>query len=74
MVCQPHDQRGRGFSPPAHQRSRARLCAGSPERAALQAELARQSTEVLEVPAIIGGQRVTTGRLIDVVMHIAIAT
>ena len=40
--------------------------AGSPERAALQAELERQSRETLEIPAIIGGKEVRTGRLAEV--------
>lgn len=34
---------------------------GSPERAALQDELDRQMGEVLEIPCIIGGERVFTG-------------
>jgi 1-pyrroline-5-carboxylate dehydrogenase len=41
---------------------------GSPERAALKAELARQAGEVVEIPMVIGGERVTTGDLRDVVM------
>ncbi|MDF1561690.1 MAG: L-glutamate gamma-semialdehyde dehydrogenase [Deltaproteobacteria bacterium] len=41
---------------------------GSPERAALKAELARQSGEVLEIPMVIGGERVTTGEQRDAVM------
>lgn len=40
--------------------------AGSPERAALQAELERQSGETLEIPAIIGGKEVRTGQLAEV--------
>jgi 1-pyrroline-5-carboxylate dehydrogenase len=35
---------------------------GSPERIALQAELARQSSRRIEIPLIIGGQEVHTGR------------
>jgi len=42
--------------------------AGSPERARLTAELTRMASECPEVPAVIGGERVTTGRLFDVVM------
>src|SRR5438105_15185708 len=41
---------------------------GSPEKARLKAELARLSREVPEIPCVIGGERVTTGRLVDVVM------
>ncbi len=41
---------------------------GTPARAALKAELARIAGEVVEIPCIIGGERVTTGRLHDVVM------
>ena len=41
---------------------------GTPERAALKAELERMSSEVVEVPLIIGGREVRTGKLEDVVM------
>ena len=41
---------------------------GSSERAALTQELARMAGEVPEIPCIIGGERVTTGNLEDVVM------
>jgi 1-pyrroline-5-carboxylate dehydrogenase len=41
---------------------------GSPERALLEAELARMAGEPIEIPCVIGGQRVTTGRLKQVVM------
>ncbi|MCU0665102.1 MAG: L-glutamate gamma-semialdehyde dehydrogenase [Myxococcota bacterium] len=41
---------------------------GSPERAALESELARQSNEELEIPLIIGGKEVRTGKLGKVVM------
>ena len=40
--------------------------AGSPERAALEAELARQAGEVVEIPAIIGGREVRTGKIAEV--------
>ena len=40
--------------------------AGSRERAALQAELERQSGETIEIPAIIGGKEVRTGQLAEV--------
>ena len=38
----------------------------SPERAALEAELARQSSEVVEIPIVIGGREVRTGKLAEV--------
>jgi len=41
---------------------------GSPERARLEGELARMAGEQIEIPCIIGGQRVATGRLKPVVM------
>jgi 1-pyrroline-5-carboxylate dehydrogenase len=41
---------------------------GSPERARLTAALDAMAGECPEIPAVIGGQRVTTGRLLDVVM------
>jgi 1-pyrroline-5-carboxylate dehydrogenase len=40
----------------------------TPERASLKAELARQSGETIEIPCVIGGERVTTGQLDSVVM------
>jgi 1-pyrroline-5-carboxylate dehydrogenase len=41
---------------------------GSPERARLEAELDRMAGEKIEIPCVIGGQRVTTGRLKPFVM------
>jgi len=41
---------------------------GSPERARLEAELDRMAGEEIEIPCVIGGQRVTTGRMKSVVM------
>jgi len=41
---------------------------GSPERIELQAELARQADDVVDVPLIIGGEEVRTGNTFDVVM------
>ena len=41
---------------------------GTPERAALKAELERMSNEVVEIPLIIGGEEVRTGRIEEVVM------
>ncbi|MBL8618827.1 MAG: L-glutamate gamma-semialdehyde dehydrogenase [Deltaproteobacteria bacterium] len=39
---------------------------GSPERARLQAELARQSDVVLEIPCVVGGVRHFTGQVVEV--------
>ncbi len=41
---------------------------GSPERAALLAEVARQSAEVVEIPCVVGGERVFSGRVYEVTM------
>ncbi len=41
---------------------------GTAERAGLKAELARMSGECPEIPIVIGGQRITSGRLVPVVM------
>jgi salicylate hydroxylase/6-hydroxynicotinate 3-monooxygenase len=41
---------------------------GSPERARLKAELERQSNDCPEIPIVIGGQRITTGKLVPVSM------
>ena len=41
---------------------------GSPERIALDAELKRQSSEVIDVPLIIGGKEIRTGNVGTVVM------
>ena len=41
---------------------------GSPERRSIECELARQSSEVLEIPCVIGGEDVYTGRTVDVTM------
>ena len=41
---------------------------GTPERAALQAELERQYNQVIEIPLIIGGKEVRTGKMGQVVM------
>jgi 1-pyrroline-5-carboxylate dehydrogenase len=40
---------------------------GTPEREALKAELKRQSGQVVEIPLIIGGKEIRTGRTHDVV-------
>jgi 1-pyrroline-5-carboxylate dehydrogenase len=39
---------------------------GSPERAAVKAELARMSAQTIEIPMVIGGKDVETGKLGDV--------
>ncbi len=39
---------------------------GSPERVALEAELVRQGSEVVEIPCVIGGEHVFTGNTVDV--------
>ena len=41
---------------------------GSPEKARLKAALADIEREVVEIPCVVGGQRVTTGRIREVVM------
>jgi 1-pyrroline-5-carboxylate dehydrogenase len=41
---------------------------GSPERAGLKAELARLSSQELEIPVVVGGQEIRTGRLAEVRM------
>jgi 1-pyrroline-5-carboxylate dehydrogenase len=42
--------------------------AGSSERAALQAELIRQSGLVVEIPCVVNGRAVFTGRTVDITM------
>jgi 1-pyrroline-5-carboxylate dehydrogenase len=44
---------------------------GSPERASLQKELARQAAEVVEIPCVVGGVDVYTGHTRDVTMPCA---
>jgi 1-pyrroline-5-carboxylate dehydrogenase len=41
---------------------------GSPERKRLTEELERQASEVIEIPLVLGGKEVRTGRTADVVM------
>src|SRR5689334_22402524 len=41
---------------------------GSPEKAALKRALAAVEAEVVEIPCVVGGQRVLTGKVRDVVM------
>ncbi|MEZ4317550.1 MAG: L-glutamate gamma-semialdehyde dehydrogenase [Myxococcota bacterium] len=52
---------------PANEPVRA-YAPGSAERARLQAELDRQAAEVVEIPCVVGGQRVYTGNTVDVTM------
>jgi 1-pyrroline-5-carboxylate dehydrogenase len=41
---------------------------GSPERARVQAALAAVEREVVEIPCVVGGQRILTGKIREVVM------
>lgn len=41
---------------------------GSAERTRLKDALAKVASEIVEIPCVIGGERVTTGKLVDVVM------
>ncbi len=41
---------------------------GSPERASLKAELARQSAEIVDIPCIIGGKKIVTDKISEIVM------
>lgn len=41
---------------------------GSPERRSLQAKLAEMSNEVIEIPVIIGGEEIRTGKMVEVKM------
>ncbi len=41
---------------------------GSPERASLELEIARQSSEVVEIPCVIGGERIYSGNTMDLTM------
>lgn len=41
---------------------------GSPERAAIQRELGAQAAQVVEIPCVIGGKRVFTGKIREVTM------
>ncbi|MGC6494546.1 MAG: L-glutamate gamma-semialdehyde dehydrogenase [Myxococcota bacterium] len=52
---------------PANEPVRA-YAPGSVERASLEAELARQAGEVVEIPCVIGGQRRFTGNVVEVTM------
>jgi 1-pyrroline-5-carboxylate dehydrogenase len=54
--------------PPPKNEPTLEYAPGSAERARLKAALAKVSSEVVEIPCVIGGERVTTGKLVDVVM------
>lgn len=41
---------------------------GSPERASLKVELARQSAEIVDIPCIIGGKEIRTDKTAEIVM------
>src|SRR5687767_2207092 len=41
---------------------------GSADRAQLKDALAKVAGEIVEIPCVVGGQRVNTGRVMDVVM------
>jgi 1-pyrroline-5-carboxylate dehydrogenase len=41
---------------------------GDPDRSALVAELEKQASEVIEIPCVVGGQRIYTGNVMDVTM------
>ncbi len=41
---------------------------GTPERASIERELARQSAEIVEIPCVIGGVDVYTGRVREITM------
>ena len=41
---------------------------GSTERKSIEAELSRQAKEVIEIPCVVGGQEIRTGRTVDVAM------
>ena len=57
------------FSPPTpHNEPVQGFLPGSPERSSLQAELVRQADRVVEIPCVVGGQRVFTGKTVDVTM------
>jgi 1-pyrroline-5-carboxylate dehydrogenase len=54
--------------PPAVNEPILAYAPGSPERARIAAALAAVEREVVEIPCVVGGQRVLTGQLRDVVM------
>ena len=54
------------FLPPPPPTSPYAYAPGTAERASLEAEVARQLTEVPEIPCVVGGERIFTGRTVDV--------
>jgi 1-pyrroline-5-carboxylate dehydrogenase len=54
--------------PPPKNEPTLEYAPGSAERAHLKAALAKVAGEVVEIPCVIGGERVFTGKLVDVVM------
>ena len=57
------------YTPPTPSNEPAHAFApGSPERASLEAELTRQAGEVLEIPCVVGEERIFTGRTVEVRM------
>ncbi len=54
--------------PPSKNEPTLDYAPGSTERARLKDALAKVASEIVEIPCVIGGERVTTGRLVDVVM------
>jgi len=57
------------FQPPTpHNEPVKGYVRGSPERAELEAELARQMSEVIEIPCIINGEEVWTNNVVEQVM------
>ena len=55
-VREPSNEVVRGYAP------------GSAERASLEAELKRQTSEVIEIPCVVNGKRIFTGNTVDVIM------
>ncbi|HQR29828.1 MAG TPA: L-glutamate gamma-semialdehyde dehydrogenase [Anaeromyxobacteraceae bacterium] len=51
--------------PPPKNEPNLHYAPGSPEKAALKAELARQASEVVEIPVVVGGRRIHTGRVAE---------
>ena len=55
-VREPSNEVVRGYAP------------GSAERASPEAELKRQTSEVIEIPCVVNGKRIFTGNTVDVIM------
>jgi 1-pyrroline-5-carboxylate dehydrogenase len=54
--------------PPPKNEPNLHYAPGSPEKAALKAQLARLAGETIEVPVVVGGKRIHTGRIAEVRM------